>query len=86
LDEAEQIIEDGKQAELLINSPVFAKAIEQAKSEAVNDFANSAPTDNDKRESAYFMLKAIEKLEYRLRSIEQNGKFEKEKLSKKQKN
>lgn len=79
MSEIEEIIEQGEHAEKLMNNPAYESAIKAIKDEAMNDFANSLPTDVEKRQAAYFTLKAIEKLDLRIRGMVFNGNFEQEK-------
>jgi hypothetical protein len=80
MDEIEQAIADGRQAERLMSDPVLQKALDSLKNEQIRNFRATNPPESDKREQSYYMLKAIESLEAKLNGIKSNGEFEQEKI------
>lgn len=83
--EIEEIIAKGKAAEKLMENPVLREALEAIKRKAIATFSSSGPLDSDKRETAYFTLKAIEDLELQLEKIKSDGVYEAEKAKRRAK-
>ena len=79
MNDIEEIIAQGEQAQKLMKNPAYENAIVAIRNEATSLFMNSTPTDKDKREAAYFTLQAIDKLDQRLRNMVFNGEIEVEK-------
>lgn len=83
--EADEIIAKGKTAEKLMENPVLREALEAIKRKAITAFSSSQPLEADKRESAYYTLKAIEDLELQLDKIKSDGVYEAEKAKRRAK-
>ena len=77
--ETDQIVAKGQEAKRLMENPVLIEALETIKRKQAGVFAQSAPDDVRKRETAYFTLKAIEELELQLSKINSDGLFEADK-------
>lgn len=77
--ETDQIVAKGQEAQRLMENPVLIEALETIRRKQTTVFATSAPGDRDKRETAYYTLKAIEELELQLSKFKSDGVFEAEK-------
>lgn len=80
--EKEAVIRRGKRAEKLLGDPTLMEALESLKQDQVAQFMSSSPENEHQRTEAYYMHKAVEKLELKLSSFKSDGIFEERALSK----
>lgn len=76
----DQVIKRGRRAESVLKDEMLAEAFEAIKKDQLAVIASSAPGDQERRESAYFMMKAIEALSVKLNSFFSAGKLEERKI------
>jgi hypothetical protein len=76
---SEDAIRKGQAAQALLENQDFNIAIDTVRLEAFKGFANSEPSEKDKREEHYYLLQAIEKLKNNLRALVANARFEEHK-------
>lgn len=74
--DSDQVIKRGRRAESVLKDELIGEAFEAIKKDQLAVIASSGPGDSAKRESAYFMMKAVEALSIKLNSFFQDGKFE----------
>lgn len=75
----EQIVKRGRKAEAVLKDEILTDAFESIKKAQLGIIQSSQPADVEKRESAYYMMKAIELLSIKLNSFFQDGKMEERK-------
>ena len=80
--DSEQVIKRGRKAESVLKDELIAEAFEAIKKDQLSVIASSNVGDSEKRESAYYMMKAVELLQIKLNSFYQDGKFEERKIKK----
>ena len=82
MDEIEQRIVEGEEANRLMSNPVLLKALSQIKADCTARIVSSSPSDKEGRENAYHLLKATECLEINLQAMKTKGAIEKQKVEK----
>lgn len=78
--DSDQVIKRGRRAETVLKDELLAEAFEAIKKDQLGLIQSSQIADSDKREAAYYMMKAIESLQIKLNSFFQDGKFEERKI------
>ena len=78
--DSDQVIKRGRRAETVLKDELLAEAFEAIKKDQLGIIQSSQMADAAKRESAYYMMKAIEALQIKLNSLFQDGKFEERKI------
>jgi len=58
--------ERARHAQALLDDPLWREAITELREAKIADFAQSAPTDHEARETAYREMKAVEAIEHQL--------------------
>jgi hypothetical protein len=80
--DSEQIVKRGRKAETVLKDELLTEAFESIKKDQLSIITSSNVADSEKRESAYYMMKAVELLQIKLNSFYQDGKFEERKIKK----
>lgn len=74
-------IEAGRQAEYLLEHPVYQQAFSTLRSEIAQQWASSPSRDAEGREKLWVMLKLLDRIEGHIKSIAETGKMAKKQLS-----
>lgn len=80
--EKEVVIAKGKRAKAITLDPILQECLAKIREKQLLNIQASSAEQGQKRESAYFMLKAVESLEMELNSMYSNGKLEESKILK----
>lgn len=72
----ETVIEKGKRAAQVAADPLVNEAIQNVIAEQMTKIRSSAPADHEKREQAYFLIKATEEFQLQLNKLVGKGKLE----------
>ena len=70
----------GSQAELLRNNPLLKYIFEQLRNSYITDWSGADLDDVDKREHAFYLLRALTEIEGQIDSIIASGNFAKEQI------
>ena len=70
-----EIIREGKEAEDILNSDVFKKAIANLKAELLDNWEISPAKDYETRKSIYTAVKLLREIEKHLRIMIEKGKL-----------
>ena len=58
-DQEEQLVRMGEEAEVLLNAEAFSSTVNQLVDASFQNFTNSTPDENEKREAAYHHYRAL---------------------------
>ena len=73
----EQLIERGRQAKDILESPLFQEAMAFVRTDILTSIANSKPHETEERERLYMAVKVLEHAQEFLTLTLQNGESEK---------
>lgn len=82
MDNSEEIIRRGAEAERLLNHELLKESFEKVANHITNEWATTSPLEVEAREKLYLKLQVLQEVREHLRIAAENGKFTKSRLEK----
>jgi|LakMenE01Jun11ns_1017448.scaffolds.fasta_scaffold9232179_2 hypothetical protein len=82
MDNSEDIIRRGAEAERLLNHELLKESFEKVATHITNAWATTSPLEVEAREKLYLKLQVLQEVREHLRIAAENGKFTKSRLEK----
>lgn len=76
------VIRDAEKAQSLLDNEILQGTFTKIKDQCMKEWAGSCPSDVQRREDAWRMVKAVDKVQETLQYFVMNGKFENDKITK----
>lgn len=77
----EEEVDAGRQAEYLLEHPIYQQAIATLRSEITQQWATSPARDAEGRERLWVMLKLLDRIQGHITSIAETGKMAKKQIA-----
>lgn len=71
----EKDLQDGDAANRILNDELFVSLVSGLKQDLLDRIANTAPSDTEAREAAYFEIRGIEAIFTKLKALADNGLY-----------